>query len=193
MSSSTPIGSSSVKIFPFMFCFMDNIITSPLPRDIIARVCPRQYSYNAYEASTHHLTTYIPLNIDMSFRTSVLLRYFITCIIYPRSYSPGFFTRVVRNVITVCMSLCSWVLMNSSCDTVQWHFWSCSSYIYFTLLLSHTFKSRSTFGVIGVVLSCSRNSLIILCRYFIMGDFTNFSSCIQGTFPGSNVPFLCGP
>ena len=39
IAPSTPISLPSVELFPFIFCFVDNVDTDPLSRDIIAPVC----------------------------------------------------------------------------------------------------------------------------------------------------------
>ena len=124
---STPISSPYVEIFPFIFCFVENMYTDNFIRDIMAPVCPRQSSCTAYKVSTHHFTTDVSPTLKVSFSSLVPLRYFNTHFSFPQSSFSGLFTHVVRDYTAVCMSRRSLALMNSSCTTVWWKLFACSS------------------------------------------------------------------
>ena len=119
MPLSTPIISSSTEIFPFIFCFMEKLYTTPLNGDIMPPVCPRKSSCTTYEASTHHLTTGMSPTLKTSLSLLGTLRYFNTSFISPQLSSSGFFMRTVRNITAICMCWSAMELMNISCATVR--------------------------------------------------------------------------
>ena len=112
-----PIIYPSVEILPFIFCFVENLDTDTLPRDIIYPVCTRQSSCTAFDASSHHSTNYMYLTLKVSFNSLVSLRYFNTCFSFTQLYLTGFLTRAPRNTTAVCTSQRALELMNSSCAT----------------------------------------------------------------------------
>jgi hypothetical protein len=69
----------------------------PLPRDIVAPVCPLQLSCVAKEASTHHLITFRLSALRISGRCTVHLIYLNSRFSFDQSSSSGFLTLVVRN------------------------------------------------------------------------------------------------
>ena len=118
MALYTPISSSSVEIFPFIFYFVEKLNTDNLTRNIIDPMCPRQYLCTTYEAPTHNLTIYMSPTLKVRFRFHVPLRYFNIHLISPQYYLSGFFTREGSNEINVCMSWSALSLMNTSCYTL---------------------------------------------------------------------------
>ena len=140
MESSTIISSSSVELFPFIFCFVEKLDTNNFPRDIMDPFCHWQSLCNAYEASTHHFTSDMSLTLKIIFSSLVSLRYFKICLSFPQSYLSGLFKRAVINATVICMSWCAPSLMNSSCDTVWWKVCSKYSGTYCFLTLSRTGK-----------------------------------------------------
>ena len=102
----TPISFPSVDLFPFIFCFLGNIYSATLPRDIISPMCPRNYSCTAYEASTHHFTTDISPTLKVSFNYLVHLIYFNTQFSFPQ-LSSSVFLRTWRRIplVSVCLNL----------------------------------------------------------------------------------------
>ena len=76
MEPSTPISASSVEIFLFIFCFVDNRDTATLPMNTMDTVCNFQYLCNKYKESTHHFTTEMSPTFKASFSSLVLLRHF---------------------------------------------------------------------------------------------------------------------
>ena len=116
----TAISSPYVKLFLFIFCFVDNIDTDPFTRDIMVILCPQQSSCTMYEASTHQFNTDMSPSLMVSFSSLVPLIYYNTRFIFPQSSSSGFFTHVVRNATSVCMSWHDLALVNSCFTTIWW-------------------------------------------------------------------------
>ncbi len=44
----------SEELLVLILCLSEKLIAAPFPMDIMAPVCPRQLSWTAWEASTHH-------------------------------------------------------------------------------------------------------------------------------------------
>ena len=118
MTPYTPMKYSSTDIFPFIFCFVEKLGTTPLPRDTMAPVCHQESSCTVYRSLTHHVTTEIPPTLKASFNFRVPLSYLNTSLSLPQSFSYGFFTHVVRNTTTIYMYRLALALTNSSCATV---------------------------------------------------------------------------
>ena len=114
----TAISSPYVKLFLFIFCFVDNIDTDPFTRDIMVILCPQQSSCTMYEASTHQFNTDMSPSLMVSFSSLVPLIYFSTCFSFSQSSSSSFFPRVVSNTTSVCIYWRALKIMNSSCTTV---------------------------------------------------------------------------
>ncbi len=51
---SAPMSSDLVELLELILCLFVKLLAAPLPSDNIARVWPRQLSWMAWEASTHH-------------------------------------------------------------------------------------------------------------------------------------------
>ena len=81
MESYTSIRSSFIEIFTFIF-LLEKLDTINFTRDTMEPVCPLQYSYTPYEACTHHFTTAMPLELNMSFSSLVILIYLNTSFIF---------------------------------------------------------------------------------------------------------------
>jgi hypothetical protein len=93
----------------------------PLPRDIVAPVCPLQLSRVAKEASTHHLITLRLSALRMSGRCIVHLMYLSSRLSFDQSSSSGFLTLVVRKATPDCMSFLALADANNSCATQWWN------------------------------------------------------------------------
>ena len=140
MESYTPTGSPSVEIFTLIYIFVEKLDTAPLPRDIMAHVCTQRLSCTAYEVSTHHITTERSPTFKVSFSFLVPLRYFNTRLSFNQSYSSGFYTHVMRNSTTICMSWSALALMSISCATFWWKVYSCYSGRYWLSISMCTLK-----------------------------------------------------
>ena len=103
-SSATNI-SYYAELLPFIFCFHGISINDRDPVDIIALVCPFQYSCTIEDAPTHHLMT-------------LRMSYLINITIFPQPYSYGIINRAHSKVIAILISFLALDVKNSICDTV---------------------------------------------------------------------------
>ena len=106
------------RALPVSFCFVENMDITPLPRDIIATVFPRQYLRTSYEAYTHNFTTEMSQTLKESFSLPLPLIYFNTHLSFTQFYLSFFLVCVVSNPTAVCMSWRALSLMTIICATV---------------------------------------------------------------------------
>ena len=117
MTLSTPSRSSSAELFLFIFFVVENLDTAHSPRDIMPPVCPHQYPFTAYEASTHDFTTDMSSTLKVSLSFLVSLRYFNIIFSFPHFSLSGSFTHVVSNATDTYMSRSALVHINISFAT----------------------------------------------------------------------------
>ena len=96
------------------------LMIDPHPIYIVAPVWPFASLWVANNASTHHLTTLIKLILNVIFIRMVLCRYTSTQSSFAQSSYLGSLTLVVRNFITVCISVRNLAVVNSICTTEWW-------------------------------------------------------------------------
>jgi hypothetical protein len=74
MASLTPTSSALVELLVFKFCLSDIEYIQPLPIDMVAPVGLSMLGCTLYDASTHHLITYVLSAVRVYFRSAVLRR-----------------------------------------------------------------------------------------------------------------------
>ena len=124
--SHAPTNSILFKILVFNFFFLDRIITSPFPSDIMSPVFPLHYLRVLYVASTHHFTIYNDSTARLSFVCLVTFKYFNILSSFSQYYSSGLLTLVVRKATSSCISLLDTEQVNNMCANVQWNTTACS-------------------------------------------------------------------
>jgi hypothetical protein len=130
----------SVELLELILCLFEKLMAAPLPSDIIALVWPRQSSWMAWEASTHHLR-HVRVSADrLSFMWRVSRRYWRMHLSLPQSSLSGRFTHVVRKETAVWISQQVCLQRNRSWATVWWKACACASGRNLALLSLHTVK-----------------------------------------------------
>ena len=189
MVLSTPIISCSVELFPFIFCFVENLDTTPFTTDIMDPVC----TISLHPLCTKHLPTISPLTCHQRFR-------WVSVTSFPLDTSTlAEFPPSIPSLVSSCAHKVIPLLY--VCLGVPWHslivvFILCrkksvNAPLSGTMFYPHHVPWRGG-ELPGWTRSCT-NSLETLVSHYL-GNLSWITSlllvtCSRGTYPNSYVPF----